>query len=82
MTTYNQISLKLPKEILKKLDVEAKIRYKKRSELIREAILSYIGIHKELPKEKLKGDKLLRKWMSSTVDIGKTNAVKEHDIVF
>lgn len=81
--TYNQISLKLPKEILQRLDMEAKSRYKKRSEMIREAIFSYIGVHKELSiKEKLKDDELLKKWMKNTVDIGKTHAVKEHDTVF
>ncbi len=55
---YKQISLKLPKGILERLDMESKSRYKKRSEVIREAILSYIGIHKELhTEEKLKDKK-------------------------
>jgi len=39
---YTQISLKLPKKMLKKYDQEAKARYKKRSELMREALICYI----------------------------------------
>ncbi len=63
------------------MDLEARNRYKKRSEVIREAILSYLGAYKEPPTENLRGDRLLKKWMKNTVDIGKTHAVKEHDLV-
>lgn len=79
--TYKQISLRLPKEILDRLDIVAKSRYKKRSEVIREAILTYIGLYKRKPMEKT-GDELLKKWMKSVVDMGPTNAAEEHDLIF
>ena len=79
--TYKQISLKLPDEILNRVDVIAKNRYKKRSEIIREAILSYIGAYKK-GFEKTEGVDLLKEWMGTSVDVGPTNAKKEHDLVF
>ena len=79
--TYKQISLKLPEEILSKVDMVAKSRYKKRSEVIREAVLAYISLYKQKSIEK-EGDALLRKWMKNVVDIGPTNAAREHDLIF
>ncbi|MEA3254261.1 MAG: ribbon-helix-helix domain-containing protein [Candidatus Altiarchaeota archaeon] len=79
--TYKQISLKLPEEILDRVDMVAKSRYKKRSEVIREAVLAYISLYKQKSIEK-EGDALLRKWMNKVVDIGPTNAAREHDLIF
>lgn len=79
--TYKQISLKLPEEILSKVDMVAKSRYKKRSEVIREAVLVYISLYKQKSIEK-EGDALLRKWMKNVVDIGPTDAAREHDLIF
>ena len=79
--TYKQISLKLPEEILDRVDTVAKSRYKKRSEVIREAVLAYISLYKQKSIER-EGDALLRKWMKNVVDIGPTNAAREHDLIF
>lgn len=43
---------------------------------------SKIRDKKRVIKEKLKGDELLKKWMKNIIDIGKTDAVKGHDVVF
>jgi predicted transcriptional regulator len=77
---YTQISLKLPEEVLDKVDSVAKNSYKKRSEIIREAVVAYVAAGRS--KGKKSGDDLLRDWMARSVDMGPTDAVKEHDAVF
>lgn len=78
---YTQISLKLPKKMLKKYDQEAKIRYKKRSELMREALISYIdpGIYKGSKAQK--HDYLLDILENPSTKGPKTDSVKELDRV-
>jgi predicted transcriptional regulator len=77
---YTQISLKLPEEVLDKVDSVAKKSYKKRSEIIREAVVAYVAAGRG--NKKNSGDDLLKKWMTRSVDMGPTDAVKEHDTVF
>jgi len=78
---YKQISLRLPDSVLSDIDMFAGRMYKKRSEVIREAVLAYLGIYKRRSTEGVRGDKLLRKWMKHVVDLGPTNAAKEHDLI-
>jgi predicted transcriptional regulator len=78
---YTQISLKLPEEVLDKVDSVAKNSYKKRSEIIREAVVAYVAAGRG-NKGKKSGDDLLKDWMARSVDMGPTDAVKEHDTVF
>ena len=77
---YTQISLKLPKKMLKKYDQEAKARYKKRSELMREALVSYIE-PQIYGKEKVKHDYLLEILDNPSTKGPKTDSVRELDKV-
>jgi len=77
---YKQISLRLPDTVLSDIDLFARKTYKKRSEVIREAILVYLNVYKKRS-TKMKGDKLLKEWMKHVVDLGPTNATKEHDMI-
>jgi metal-responsive CopG/Arc/MetJ family transcriptional regulator len=78
---YSQISLKLPEEVLDKVDKVAKSRYKKRSEVIREAVVAYVGAHHEGTK-KTSNKAWGRRFHSLITDMGPTDAVREHDTVF
>ncbi|MBU4202137.1 MAG: hypothetical protein L6243_03680 [Candidatus Altiarchaeales archaeon] len=78
---YTQISLKLPKKVLKRYDQEARFRYKKRSELMREALVSYIEpeIHKGSKAQKQ--DYLLEILENPSTKGPSTDSVKELDEV-
>jgi metal-responsive CopG/Arc/MetJ family transcriptional regulator len=78
---YTQISLKLPEEVLDKVDSVAKNKYKKRSEIMREALVEYVAVHNEAEKV-LSGKERIKKLRSLMADIGPTHAAKEHDTVF
>jgi len=75
--TYKQISLKLPDEILEKVDRIAKSRYKKRSEVIREAILSYTGTETYREKETQTREPLIDLLENPSEKGPRTNCVKE-----
>ncbi len=77
---YTQISLKLPEEVLGKVDSVAKSKYKKRSEIIREAVVAYVAADRRGKNKS--GDELLKDWMALSTDMGPTDAAKEHDTVF